>query len=541
MQQIIFDEMSRKALLAGVNKIANAVKVTLGPKGRNVVLYNKTGSPHITKDGVSVARFIELEDTFENAGARLVKEVAIKTGDQAGDGTTTSTVLAQAILTEGMKFVTAGYSPIEVKRGIDLAVEEMVKFIEESATKVETTEDWAKVATISANNDKEIGNIIAKAFEAVGKDGIVRVEKSKTSSTNIVIKDGLSIEKGYISRYFINDTRKQEVIFKNAFVLLYNDKFRKFQDLLPILEAVVQTSRPLLILAEDFDEDVLSNLVANTMSGTLKVCAVRCPAYGHRLDEILEDIALVTGGALVRSELNIDLKQLTLKDLGQAKLITCTDSVTTIVDGNGTKESIAEKIEETSEQLKNLSASADNSSLKARLGRLSGAVAVIEVGANTESEMKEKLDRIDDALHATRAAIQSGVVPGGGTMLIRAAQHINDLKPENEDQKVGIEIVRRACRAPLSQIVINAGLEPSVVVRDVENSNTFDYGYNARTATFENMMETGVIDPAKVTITALKNGSGIASLILTTNAVVAQVEIKNHEKSLINEAAKYLG
>lgn len=541
MQQIIFDEMSRKALLAGVNKIANAVKVTLGPKGRNVVLYNKMGSPHITKDGVSVARFIELEDTFENAGARLVKEVAIKTGDQAGDGTTTSTVLAQAILTEGMKFVTAGYSPIEVKRGIDLAVEEMVKFIEESATKVETTEDWAKVATISANNEKEIGNIIAKAFEAVGKDGIVRVEKSKTSSTNIVIKDGLSIEKGYISRYFINDTRKQEVIFKNAFVLLYNDKFRKFQDLLPILEAVVQTSRPLLILAEDFDEDVLSNLIANTMSGTLKVCAVRCPAYGQRLDEILEDIALVTGGALVRSELNIDLKQLTLRDLGQAKLITCTDSVTTIVDGNGTKESIAEKIEETSEQLKNLPASADDSSLKARLGRLSGAVAVIEVGANTESEMKEKLDRIDDALHATRAAIQSGVVPGGGTMLIRAAQHINDLKPENEDQKVGIEIVRRACRAPLSQIVINAGLEPSVVVRDVENSNTFDYGYNARTATFENMMETGVIDPAKVTITALKNGSGIASLILTTNAVVAQVEIKNHEKSLINEAAKYLG
>lgn len=541
MQQIIFDETSRKALLAGVNKIANAVKVTLGPKGRNVVLYNKMGSPHITKDGVSVARFIELEDTFENAGARLVKEVAIKTGDQAGDGTTTSTVLAQAILTEGMKFVTAGYSPIEVKRGIDLAVEEMVKFIEESATKVETTEDWAKVATISANNEKEIGNIIAKAFEAVGKDGIVRVEKSKTSSTNIVIKDGLSIEKGYISRYFINDTRKQEVIFKNAFVLLYNDKFRKFQDLLPILEAVVQTSRPLLILAEDFDEDVLSNLIANTMSGTLKVCAVRCPAYGQRLDEILEDIALVTGGALVRSELNIDLKQLTLRDLGQAKLITCTDSVTTIVDGNGTKESIAEKIEETSEQLKNLPASADDSSLKARLGRLSGAVAVIEVGANTESEMKEKLDRIDDALHATRAAIQSGVVPGGGTMLIRAAQHINDLKPENEDQKVGIEIVRRACRAPLSQIVINAGLEPSVVVRDVENSNVFDYGYNARTATFENMMETGVIDPAKVTITALKNGSGIASLILTTNAVVAQVEIKNHEKSLINEAAKYLG
>ena len=496
-KEIIFNNDAREQLRKGVDALANAVKVTLGPKGRNVVIDKKFGAPQVTKDGVTVAKEIELENGIENMGAQMVKEVASKTNDQAGDGTTTATVLAQSIVNTGLKNVTAGANPMDLKRGIDKAVAAIVTDIKSQAKEVGG--DIAKirqVATISANNDSTIGDIIAEAMEKVGKDGVITIEDAKGIDTNVKVVEGMQFDRGYISPYFVTDTEKMECSYDNPFILIFDKKISTMKDLLPVLEKVVNTGRPLLIIAEDVESEALATLVVNRLRGSLKIAAVKAPGFGDRRKEMLEDIAILTGGTVVSEEKGYKLEDADLSMLGQCEKITIDKDNTTIVNGKGQSDMIAARKQQIKAQIEKTTSDYDREKLQERLAKLSGGVAVIYVGAASEVEMKEKKDRFDDALHATRAAVEEGIIPGGGTALIRAAEKLNKVKPENEDEKLGIEIIRRAVEEPLRMIVANAGLEGSVVVNEVKNGKG-DYGYNARTEKYEKLFESGVIDPAK--------------------------------------------
>jgi chaperonin GroEL len=519
-KQLIFDAAARAAMKRGVDKLANAVKITLGPKGRNVVLAKSFGSPSSTKDGVSVAKEIELEDPFENMGAQLVKEVASKTSDVAGDGTTTATVLAQAIVTEGLKNVIAGGSPIDLKRGIDAAAEALVKEVNKMAKPVKTKDEWAKVAAISANNEMEIGSLIAEAMEKVGKDGVIQIEEAKSSETKVRVTEGMMFDRGYVSPYFVTNPDSMEGVLENALILIYDKKISSMKDLLPILEKVAQSGKPLLIIAEDIEGEALATLVVNKLRGTLKVCAVKAPGFGDRRKAMLEDIAILTGGRVISEETGLKLDNTTMDDLGSAKTINVDKDNTTIIDGSGKQTDIKARVGQIKKQIEETTSDYDREKLQERLAKLAGGVAVIEVGAATETAMKEKKDRVDDALHATRAAVESGVVAGGGVALIRAAKAIDGLKLSG-DEAVGASIVLRAVEEPLRQIAFNAGAEPSVVVNKVKEGKD-DYGYNARTGEFKNLIADGVIDPAKVTTTALLNAASIAGLLLTTDCLVAE-------------------
>ena len=523
-KEIIFNNDAREQLRKGVDALANAVKVTLGPKGRNVVIDKKFGAPQVTKDGVTVAKEIELENGVENMGAQMVKEVASKTNDQAGDGTTTATVLAQAIVNTGLKNVTAGANPMDLKRGIDKAVAAIVKDIK--AQSKEVGGDIAKirqVATISANNDSTIGDIIAEAMEKVTKDGVITIEDAKGIDTHVKVVEGMQFDRGYISPYFVTDTEKMECAYDNPYILIYDKKISTMKDLLPVLEKVVNTGRPLLIIAEDVESEALATLVVNRLRGSLKIAAVKAPGFGDRRKEMLEDIAILTGGTVISEEKGYKLEDADLSMLGQSEKISIDKDNTTIVSGKGDSEMIKARVGQIKAQIEKTTSDYDREKLQERLAKLAGGVAVIYVGAASEVEMKEKKDRFDDALHATRAAVEEGIIPGGGTALIRAAQKLEGVKPENEDEKLGIEIIRRAVEEPLRMIVENAGLEGSVVVNEVKNGKG-DYGYNARAEKYENLFQSGVIDPAKVTRVALENAASIAGMLLTTECVLCDIK-----------------
>ena len=523
-KQIVFNNDAREQLRKGVDELANAVKVTLGPKGRNVVIDKKFGAPQVTKDGVTVAKEIELEDGIQNMGAQMVKEVASKTNDQAGDGTTTATVLAQAIVNTGLKNVTAGANPMDLKRGIDKAVAEIVKSIKEQAQEVGgDIQKIRQVATISANNDSAIGDIIAEAMEKVTKDGVITIENAKGIDTTVKVVEGMQFDRGYISPYFVTDTEKMECAYDNPYILIYDKKISTMKDLLPVLEKVVNTGRPLLIIAEDVESEALATLVVNRLRGSLKIAAVKAPGFGDRRKEMLEDIAILTGGTVISEEKGYKLEDADLSMLGQSEKISIDKDNTTIVSGKGDSEMIKARVGQIKAQIEKTTSDYDREKLQERLAKLAGGVAVIYVGAASEVEMKEKKDRFDDALHATRAAVEEGIIPGGGTALIRAAQCLNNVKPENEDEKLGIEIIRRAVEEPLRMIVENAGLEGSVVVNEVKNGKG-DYGYNARTEQYENLFQSGVIDPAKVTRVALENAASIAGMLLTTECVLCDIK-----------------
>ena len=520
-KQLKFDVAAREALMKGVDKLANAVKVTLGPKGRNVMLAKSFGAPNVTKDGVSVAKEIELEDSYENLGAQMAKEVANKTSDAAGDGTTTATVLAQAITREGLKNVAAGANPMDIKRGMDAAVEAVITEVGKMAVKINGKEHIAQVATISANNDAEIGDLLANAMEKVGNDGVITIEESKTADTILDVVEGMQFDRGYLSPYFVTNTDSMEVSLENPMILLYDKKISTMKDLLPMLEHVAKQGKSLLIIAEDVDGEALATLVVNKMRGTLKVAAVKAPGFGDRRKAMLEDIAILTGGMLVSEDTGAKLEDAPVTVLGHAKSITITKDNTTIVEGAGDAASIKARIGQIRKQIETTTSDYDREKLQERLAKLAGGVAVIKVGAATEVEMKEKKDRVDDAMHATRAAVEEGIVPGGGVALIRAAKAIDALKLTNDDQKTGAAIIKRAIEEPLRQIVTNAGLEGSVVVNKVKEGKD-GFGYNAKTDTYEDLIKAGVIDPAKVTRTALKNASSIASMILTTDCVITE-------------------
>ncbi|SHI30375.1 chaperonin GroEL [Fibrobacter sp. UWP2] len=520
-KQLKFDVAAREALMKGVDKLANAVKVTLGPKGRNVMLGRSFGAPNVTKDGVTVAKEIELEDAYENLGAQMAKEVANKTNDAAGDGTTTATVLAQAITREGLKNVAAGANPMDIKRGMDAAVDAVIDEIGKMAVKINGKEHIAQVATISANNDSEIGDLLANAMEKVGNDGVITIEESKTADTVLDVVEGMQFDRGYLSPYFVTNTDSMEVSLENPYILLYDKKISTMKDLLPMLEHVAKQGKSLLIIAEDVDGEALATLVVNKMRGTLKVAAVKAPGFGDRRKAMLEDIAILTGGMLVSEDTGAKLEDAPVTVLGQAKSITITKDNTTIVEGAGDAASIKGRIGQIKKQIETTTSDYDREKLQERLAKLAGGVAVIKVGAATEVEMKEKKDRVDDAMHATRAAVEEGIVPGGGVALIRAEKAIDALKFDNADQKTGAAIIRRAIEEPLRQIVQNAGLEGSVVVNKVKEGKDA-FGYNAKTDTYEDLIKAGVIDPAKVARTALKNAASIASMILTTDCVVTE-------------------
>ena len=520
-KQLKFDVAARESLMKGVDKLANAVKVTLGPKGRNVMIAKAFGAPNVTKDGVSVAKEVELEDAYENLGAQMAKEVANKTSDAAGDGTTTATVLAQAITREGLKNVAAGANPMDIKRGMDAAVEAVIKEIGKMAVKINGKEHIAQVATISANNDPEIGELLANAMEKVGNDGVITIEESKTAETILDVVEGMQFDRGYLSPYFVTNTDSMEVSLENPYILLYDKKISTMKDLLPMLEHVAKQGKSLLIIAEDVDGEALATLVVNKMRGTLKVAAVKAPGFGDRRKAMLEDIAILTGGMLVSEDTGAKLEDAPVTVLGQAKSITITKDNTTIVEGAGDAASIKGRIAQIKKQIEATTSDYDREKLQERLAKLAGGVAVIKVGAATEVEMKEKKDRVDDAMHATRAAVEEGIVPGGGVALIRAEKAIDSLKFDNADQKTGAAIIRRAIEEPLRQIVQNAGLEGSVVVNKVKEGKDA-FGYNAKTDSYEDLIKAGVIDPAKVTRTALKNASSIASMILTTDCVITE-------------------
>ena len=520
-KQLKFDVAARESLMKGVDKLANAVKVTLGPKGRNVMIAKAFGAPNVTKDGVSVAKEVELEDAYENLGAQMAKEVANKTSDAAGDGTTTATVLAQAITREGLKNVAAGANPMDIKRGMDAAVDAVITEIGKMAVKINGKEHIAQVATISANNDPEIGELLANAMEKVGNDGVITIEESKTAETVLDVVEGMQFDRGYLSPYFVTNTDSMEVALENPYILLYDKKISTMKDLLPMLEHVAKQGKSLLIIAEDVDGEALATLVVNKMRGTLKVAAVKAPGFGDRCKAMLEDIAILTGGMLVSEDTGAKLEDAPVTVLGQAKSITITKDNTTIVEGAGDAASIKGRIAQIKKQIEATTSDYDREKLQERLAKLAGGVAVIKVGAATEVEMKEKKDRVDDAMHATRAAVEEGIVPGGGVALIRAEKAIDALKFDNADQKTGAAIIRRAIEEPLRQIVQNAGLEGSVVVNKVKEGKG-SFGYNAKTDTYEDLIKAGVIDPAKVTRTALKNASSIASMILTTDCVIAE-------------------
>jgi len=521
-KELQFNTEARAALKRGVDQLAEAVKVTLGPRGRNVVIDRKFGSPLITKDGVTVAKEVELEHPIENMGAQMVKEVATKTSDLAGDGTTTATVLAQAIFREGLKNVTAGANPMALKRGIDKAVEKVVAELKALSTPTKGKKEIAQVGTISANNDEEIGNLIADAMEKVGKDGVITVEEAKGLETTLETVDGMQFDRGYVSPYFVTDPERMEAVLEDALILIHDKKISSMKDLLPILEKVAQMGSPLLIIAEDIEGEALATLVVNKLRGTLRVCAVKAPGFGDRRKAMLQDIAVLTGGQVISEEVGFKLENTVVSDLGRAKRIVVDKDNTTIVDGAGDPEKIKGRIAEIRVAIEKTTSDYDREKLQERLAKLAGGVAVIHVGAATETEMKEKKARVEDALHATRAAVEEGIVPGGGVALIRAQQKIKDFAPEDPEEKVGVQIVLRALEEPIRQIAINAGAEGSIVVEKVRASDNPNFGYNAHTDVYEDMVEAGVIDPTKVARTALQNAASIAGLLLTTEAVVVE-------------------
>jgi chaperonin GroEL len=529
-KEIKFEIEARDLLKSGVDKLSNAVKVTLGPKGRNVVIEKKFGAPQITKDGVTVAKDIDLSNAYENLGAQMVKEVASKTGDDAGDGTTTATVLAQSIITVGLKNVAAGANPMDLKRGIDKAV---LKVVESIANQAQTIgDDYAKiesVAKVAANNDDTIGKLIAEAMQKVHKEGVITIEESKGTDTYVDVVEGMQFDRGYISPYFITDAEKMAAEMDNPFILIYDKKISSMKDLLPILEASAQTGRPLMIIAEDVDGEALATLVVNRLRGSLKVCAVKAPGFGDRRKEMLEDIAVLTGGTVITEEKGMKLEQTTLDMLGKAEKITVDKEKTTVVNGAGASEMISARVGQIKKQIETTTSDYDKEKLQERLAKLAGGVAVIYVGATSEVEMKEKKDRVDDALSATRAAVEEGIVPGGGVAYIRAIDSLNTLKGENEDEQTGIEIIKRAIEEPLRQIVANAGKEGAVVAQKVREGKG-DFGYNARTDVYQNLYEAGVIDPAKVARIALENAASVAGMFLTTEAVI--VEEKEDKPSM---------
>ena len=521
-KEILFNIDARDQLKKGVDALANAVKVTLGPKGRNVIIEKKFGAPHITKDGVTVAKEIELADAYQNTGAQLVKEVASKTGDDAGDGTTTATVLAQAIVAEGLKNVTAGASPMDIKRGIDKAVAKVVESIKDQAETVgENYDKIEQVATVSANNDPVIGKLIADAMRKVSKDGVITIEEAKGTDTTIGVVEGMQFDRGYLSAYFVTNTEKMECEMEKPYILIYDKKISNLKDFLPILEPAVQTGRPLLVIAEDVDSEALTTLVVNRLRSQLKICAVKAPGFGDRRKEMLEDIAILTGGVVISEEKGLKLEQATIEMLGTADKVTVTKDYTTVVNGAGNKDSIKERCEQIKAQIVATKSDYDREKLQERLAKLSGGVAVLYVGAASEVEMKEKKDRVDDALRATRAAIEEGIIPGGGVAYIRAIDSLEGMKGDNADETTGIGIIKRAIEEPLREIVANAGKEGAVVVQKVREGKG-DFGYNARTDVYENLHAAGVVDPAKVARVALENAASIAGMFLTTECVIVE-------------------
>ena len=523
-KEILFDQEAKDRLKRGVDALCDAVKVTLGPKGRNVIIDKKFGAPHVTKDGVSVAKEVELKDTVENMGAQMVKEVASKTNDIAGDGTTTATILAQSIVRTGLKNVTAGANPMDLKRGIDKAVAEVVKNLQKMSQKVgESGEKIEQVATISANNDASIGGLIAEAMQKVKKEGVITIEEAKGTETEVKVVEGMQFDRGYISPYFVTDTEKMETVFDNPFILLYDKKISVMKDFLPVLEKTVQTGRPLLIIAEDVDGEALATLVVNRLRGSLKIAAVKAPGFGDRRKEMLEDIAILTGATVISEEKGLKLEDADLSFLGQAEKVTVDKENTTVVNGKGKKDEIKARVAQIKSQIEKTTSDYDREKLQERLAKLAGGVAVIYVGAASEVEMKEKKDRFDDALHATRAAVEEGIVPGGGVAYLRCIPALEKLKVENDDEKVGVQIILRALEEPLRQIVTNAGLEGSVIVNKVKEGKD-DFGFNARTEQYENMLSSGVIDPTKVTRVALENAASIAGMLLTTECVLAEIK-----------------
>ncbi|HUA21839.1 MAG TPA: chaperonin GroEL [Bryobacteraceae bacterium] len=524
-KQIVYSENSRQAILRGVNQLADAVKVTLGPRGRNVVLEKKFGGPTITKDGVTVAKEIELKDPLENMGAQMVREVASKTSDTAGDGTTTATILAQSIFREGVKAVAAGANPMALKRGIEKAVEAVVNDVKKLSKEVKDNETIAQVGTISANGDTEIGNTIAEAMKKVGKDGVITVEESRTMSTELQTVDGMQFDRGYLSPYFISDPDRMECVLEDPYILIHEKKISNMKDLLPLLEQIARSGKPLLVIAEEVEGEALATLVVNKLRGTLNACAVKAPGFGDRRKAMLEDIAILTGGKALMEETGIKLEGVRLEDLGRAKRVTVDKDNTTLVDGAGTQKTIEGRIKQLRAQIDETTSDYDREKLQERLAKLAGGVAVIKVGAATETEMKEKKARVEDALHATRAAVEEGIVPGGGVALLRAGKSLAELKLAG-DEKIGVDIVARACEEPVRQIVGNAGYEGAIVIERIRSHADSHYGFNAAKAEYEDLVKSGVIDPTKVTRSALQNASSIAALMLTTEAMIAEIPEK---------------
>ncbi|MGC9006838.1 MAG: chaperonin GroEL [Sulfurihydrogenibium sp.] len=538
-KRMVYGDEARAKLKAGVDKLANAVKVTLGPRGREVILEKKWGSPVVTKDGVSVAKEIELADPYENMAAQLVKEVASKTADVAGDGTTTATVLTQAIFEEGLKAVAAGANPVYVKRGIDEAVKIVIEELKKLSKPVSGRKEIEQVATISANNDPEIGKIIADAMEKVGKDGVITVEESKSAETVLEVTEGMQFDRGYLSPYFITNPEKMEAVLENPYILIYEKKISNIRELLPVLEKVVQTNKPLLIIAEDVEGEALATLVVNHIKGILKVCAVKAPGFGERRKAMLQDIAILTGGTAITEDLGIKLESVDLDMLGKADKVVVDKDTTTIIGGKGNPEEIKARIEQIKKQIETTTSDYDREKLQERLAKLAGGVAIIKVGAATEAELKEKKDRVDDAVHATKAAVEEGIVPGGGVALYRASRALCNINEENPDKAWGIKIVRNACKVPLKQIAYNAGFEGSVVIEKLKDSDNPNYGFNAATGEYVDMVEAGIIDPTKVVRTALQNAASIAGTMLTAECLVA--EIKEKEEKLPGAGAGGMG
>ncbi len=525
-KEVKFSVDARDKMLRGVDILANAVKVTLGPKGRNVVIEKSFGAPRITKDGVTVAKEIELEDKFENMGAQMVREVASKSNDLAGDGTTTATVLAQAIVREGAKSVAAGMNPMDLKRGIDLAVEAIVADLKKNAKKVTSNSEIAQVGTISANGDSDIGKYLAEAMQKVGNEGVITVEEAKTAETELDVVEGMQFDRGYLSPYFITNAEKMRVEFEDPYILIHEKKLSGLQELLPVLEAVVQTSKPLLIIAEDIEGEALATLVVNKLRGGLKVAAVKAPGFGDRRKAMLQDIAILTGGTAISDDLGIKLDTVTLNMLGRAKKVVIEKENTTIVDGNGAKKDIADRVSQIKAQIEETTSDYDREKLQERLAKLAGGVAVIRVGGATEIEVKEKKDRVDDALHATRAAVEEGILPGGGVAFLRAIKALDGVKTANADQKTGVEIVRKAIQTPARQIASNAGEDGSLIVGKILEKDSYSFGFNAQTGEYVDMFKAGVIDPAKVLRSSIQNAASVASLLITTEAMIADLPKK---------------
>ena len=525
-KEVKFSTEARGRMLDGIEILANAVRVTLGPKGRNVVLEKSFGAPRVTKDGVTVAKEIELEDKFENMGAQMVREIATKTSDQAGDGTTTATVLAHAIVKEGAKSVAAGMNPMDLKRGIDMAVETIVADLKKNARKITRNDEIAQVATISANGDPEIGKFLAEAMQKVGNEGVITVEEAKSLATELEVVEGMQFDRGYISPYFVTDAERMRAEFEDPYILIHEKKLSSLQTLLPLLESVVQSARPLVVIAEDVEGEALATLVVNKLRGGLKVAAVKAPGFGDRRKAILEDIAILTGGTAISEDLGIKLENVTLAMLGRAKKIVIEKENTTIVDGAGSKKDIAARVQQIKVQIEETTSDYDREKLQERLAKLSGGVAVIRVGGATEVEVKERKDRVDDATHATKAAVEEGILPGGGVALLRAAKSLQRVVPENDDQKTGIEIIRRAVQAPVRQIAVNAGEDGSVIVGKIQEKGEYAFGFDAQTGEYGDMFKKGIIDPAKVVRTALQDAASVAGLLITTEAMVAEIPKK---------------